>query len=257
MFQLPPSVNKPHSRPNIQTVHLLIADVSSHHSSYSPLLVLTQTCQRKATCHLYNPPLIASSLPPEILLKIILYLLFSHASALARTSKTLYIILNHELYTQCKHINWYPLSSTTNTHTLQRCLEANAPIDFHWPDGIDSGTLYLAPGWRPLRQAIDKYLVGVVKWLLAHGADPNETSEEKRLLSFREPPLALAFRRGHGSVEKALPAREMLFALCEAGADLTKVELGAAEERRLKPCDLMEVISVCIGGSEINDSGMK
>lgn len=49
-------------------------------------------------------------------------------------------------------------------------------------------------------------------------------------MSFREPPLALAFRRGYGSLEKALPAREMLFALCEAGADLTKVELGAAEE---------------------------
>jgi hypothetical protein len=138
--------------------------------------------------------------------------------------------LNHELYKQCKRINWHPLFSTTNTHTLQHCLEANAPIDFHWPDGIDDSTLYLAPGWRPLRQAIDEYRVDIVKWLLAHGADPNETSEEQQLMSFREPPLALAFRRGHGSVEKALLAREMLFDLCEAGADLIKVEVGAAEE---------------------------
>ncbi|KAM0326383.1 hypothetical protein ACHAPQ_007781 [Fusarium lateritium] len=176
------------------------------------------------------PPHSLETLPAEILLNIVPYLLFSHTSALARTSKTLYAIFNHELYKQCKHINWHPLFSTTNTQTLQRCLEVNAPIDFHWPDGIDSGTLYLAPGWRPLRQAIDEYRVDVVKWLLAHGADPNETSEEKRLMSFREPPLALAFRRGYGSIEKALPARQMLFALCEAGADLTKIELGAAEE---------------------------
>ncbi|KAH7257827.1 hypothetical protein BKA59DRAFT_508724 [Fusarium tricinctum] len=228
MFKPPSDVNKPHPRPNIQTVTSSSLDISSLVSPTALPNPHTNSMRKQSDMASLQPSL--ETLPLEILLRIIPYLLFSHASALARTSKTLYAILNHELYKQCKLINWHPLFNTTNIHTLQRCLEANAPIDFHWPHGIDSGKLYLARGWRPLRQAIAEYRVDVVKWLLAHGADPNETSEEKRLLSFREPLLALAFRRGYGSLEKALPAREMLFALCEAGADLTKVELGAAEE---------------------------
>ncbi|KAF4968189.1 hypothetical protein FSARC_4379 [Fusarium sarcochroum] len=180
--------------------------------------------------------------PPEILIKITTLLPFTAGSNLARTSKKMYRTLNRDLYKQSgKHLNWLPLfygAHVINTGTLERCLEAGAPIDHCYPEDpwfkkFTFSNLDFHPprlGWRPLRQAISEYSVEAVKWLLAHGADPNETADEVDLMPCRQLPLTLAFRRGHGRLEKSLPARAMIIALYEAGADLSMMEPGEIEE---------------------------
>ncbi|KAH7182044.1 hypothetical protein DER46DRAFT_492211 [Fusarium sp. MPI-SDFR-AT-0072] len=178
-------------------------------------------------------------LPQEILLHINKLLIFRHASRLARTSKFLYRILNKDLYKLAgKHDHWYPLyvaAATSNIATFERCLEFGAVIDSHWPlnSTLTFGhgqRLFLSLGWRPLRQAISSRQVEAVKWLVKHGADPDETFAEAVLLGLREAPLALAFRRGYGSLENVMPIRSILFALLEAGAGLDYIDEGPAEE---------------------------
>ncbi|KAF5968435.1 hypothetical protein FCOIX_11415 [Fusarium coicis] len=56
-----------------------------------------------------------------------------------------------------------------------------------------------------------------VKWLLRQGADPDETLPEAFLMSMREAPLALAFRRGQGRFQNWITCRSILFFLLEAG----------------------------------------
>ncbi|KAF5963365.1 hypothetical protein FCOIX_13878 [Fusarium coicis] len=178
-------------------------------------------------------------LPQEILLKINKLLIFRGASRLARTSKYLYRILNREIYKLAgKHDNWYPLfaaAATGNIGTLERCFENDAVVDTHWPlySTLEFGhgqRLYLTLGWRPLRQAISSRQTVVVDWLLHHGADPDETLLEAVLMRRREAPLAFAFRCGFGRFQNWITCRSILFALLEAGADLSEVEQGPADE---------------------------
>ncbi|KAF4445239.1 hypothetical protein FACUT_106 [Fusarium acutatum] len=206
----------------------------SQRSTSSTALIPTIT---KAT--MAPNPSTLERLPQEILVHINKLLIFRGASRLARTSKFLYRILNKEIYKLAgKHDHWYPLyaaAATSNIATFERCLEFGAVVDTHWPlhSTLTFGhgqRLYLTLGWRPLRQAISSRQTVAVDWLLAHGADPDETLLEAVLMRLREAPLAFAFRRGHGWLQNGIPCRSILFALLEAGADLDDVEQGMADE---------------------------
>ncbi|KAF4949413.1 hypothetical protein FGADI_8926 [Fusarium gaditjirri] len=216
-------------------------------SSEAPSSITTPPVSTVAVSPTNQPAIVSMALnpsplerlPQEILLHINKLLIFRHASHLARTSNFLYQILNKELYKLAgKHDNWYPLyiaAATSNIATFERCLEFGAVIDSHWPlnSSLTFGhgqRLYLSLGWRPLRQAISSRQVEAVKWLLRHEADPDETFAEAVLMGHRESPLSLAFRRGYGSLENAMPSRSILFALLEAGADLDDMDEGPAEE---------------------------
>ncbi|KAJ4248721.1 hypothetical protein NW762_012559 [Fusarium torreyae] len=173
--------------------------------------------------------------PPELLIQISTHLPIAASSNLARTCKKMYRTLNRDLYKRSgKHLNWLPLfygAHFNNTDTLERCLEAGAPIDRCFPETSRyKEFLFFNPGWRPLRQAISEYSVDAVRWLLDHGADPDSKADEFDQVQYRESPSALAFRRGHGRLEKSLPARDILIALYEAGADLLGMGPGEIEE---------------------------
>ncbi|KAG5744997.1 hypothetical protein H9Q69_013231 [Fusarium xylarioides] len=211
----------------------------SQSSTWSTVLVPTITMATITMTTVAPSPSTLERLPQEILLHINKLLIFRGASRLARTSKFLYLILNKEIYKLAgKHDHWYPLffaAATSNIATFERCFEYGAVIDTHWPlnSTLTFGhgqRLYLTLGWRPLRQAISSLQPVAVDWLLAHGADPDETFMEAVLMSFREAPLAFAFRRGHGSWWNRNPSRSILFTLLEAGADLADVDEGPADE---------------------------
>ncbi|EXM28881.1 Ankyrin repeat [Fusarium oxysporum f. sp. vasinfectum] len=225
-----PTSDSPSLTPSEDTAPITIPPVNA--------VAISPTNQPAIISMALNPsPL--ERLPQEIFLHINKLLIFRHASRLARTSKFVYRILNKELYKLAgKHDHWYPLyvaAATSNIATFERCLEFGAVIDSHWPlnSTLTFGhgqRLFLSLGWRPLRQAISSRQVEAVKWLLRHGADPDETFAEAVLLGLREAPLALAFRRGYGSLENVTPSRSILFALLEAGAGLDYIDEGPAEE---------------------------
>ncbi|KAF5557663.1 hypothetical protein FPHYL_7630 [Fusarium phyllophilum] len=72
-------------------------------------------------------------------------------------------------------------------------------------------------GYRTGISPISSRQTAAVNWHLLHGADPDEMLVEAVLMSMRDAPLALAFRRGHGRFQNWITCRSILFALLEAG----------------------------------------
>ncbi|KAM0434037.1 hypothetical protein ACHAPT_003981 [Fusarium lateritium] len=85
-----------------------------------------------------------------------------------------------ELYKEAgRKLNWAPLfigAMEGDLHTIERCLEAGAPIDYQWPGGQpgDWWVKKLKKGARPLHLAMAYYRADVVEWMLARGASPHQ-----------------------------------------------------------------------------------
>ncbi|RGP61242.1 hypothetical protein FLONG3_10608 [Fusarium longipes] len=169
------------------------------------------------------------ALPTELLLKIFHAMKYRAAGRLVRTSKTMYRLLNHDLYKRTENQGWFPMgfaAATNNLRTMELCLEAGATIDTHITKDVgyhrwNGDSCYLVGGWRALREALYRMHVDAVKWLLEKGADPNMTDVESEKWLIKDVPLAFAFRQGNSEGDKALRAREVCIALVRAGASMS------------------------------------
>ncbi|KAG5758020.1 hypothetical protein H9Q72_013841 [Fusarium xylarioides] len=173
------------------------------------------------------------SLPPKVLINIL-----RHASDypdqmnLSRACRKLYDMLILHIYADAgKQLEWrhmFEAAEDGNCRTLARCLEAGAPVDYRGQEDCV----------RPLQMAIAFCRPLTVKWLLAHGANPNFMRDDNEAIYATCPldaavylairpkidwdiPLRWKFKgfKAPSSNRLAQNAREMIKILRQAGAD--------------------------------------
>lgn len=135
-----------------------------------------------------------SLLPCEILLKVFSLLPpVGGGGTLVITSKFFYHTLKLELYKRAANeLGWLPLfvgAMDGNVRTLATCLKLGAPVDHQWKGNHLTSEWRFADSSRPLHVAVDHAQLSSVKWLLAKGAKPWKTLEDRR-----ESPQDLAYR---------------------------------------------------------------
>ncbi|KAF5573228.1 hypothetical protein FPCIR_14041 [Fusarium pseudocircinatum] len=175
-------------------------------------------------------------LPPELLLHILDATgNYSNKVRLFSTCKRLYNLLILSVYSEAgRQLRWLPMfdgAKRGNCHTLARCIEAGAPIDY---EDLESPFRPI----RPLQTAIGFARPLTVKWLLNHGANPNSTRDPdtasfscplaQALRSILEPGLPfqsvpyqmeLRYCKVPGRKHYVRNNREIIKALRQAGAD--------------------------------------
>lgn len=123
------------------------------------------------------PDNILTRLTPELLLEVSSYLDPFHELQLISTSKWFYNTLILDLYRQSgKKISWYPLyigALENNLDTLNRCLEAGAPLDHYFSLNANESHGWLPQGLQPLYLAVRQLNIEAVAWFLDHGVQPN------------------------------------------------------------------------------------
>ncbi|KAM5347767.1 hypothetical protein ACJ41O_007591 [Fusarium nematophilum] len=124
-----------------------------------------------------------SALPDEILLMILSRI---HPTkdglGLVVASKKLYSILILDLYRLTgEQLNWRPLflgARYGNLNTLERCLEAGAPLNCPQPEHESTEqNVWIPKGSRAIHCALMHHQLEAVKWLLAHGAKVTQTEK--------------------------------------------------------------------------------
>ncbi|KAF5644927.1 hypothetical protein F52700_2408 [Fusarium sp. NRRL 52700] len=107
-------------------------------------------------------------LPPKVLFDVVGSTNdYSDKVNLSKTCRKLYDMLILHIYSDAgRRLKWRHMLEAAedgNCRTLARCLEAGAPVDYREPEDCV----------RPLQMAIAFCRPLTVKWLLAHGANPN------------------------------------------------------------------------------------
>ncbi|KAI1018814.1 hypothetical protein LB503_005611 [Fusarium chuoi] len=171
-------------------------------------------------------------LPPKVLFDVVGSTSdYSDKINLSRTCRELYDMLILHIYSDAgERLKWrhmFEAAEDGNCRTLARCLEAGAPVDYREPENCV----------RPLQMAIAFCRPLTVKWLLAHGANPDSMRGDNQSIYATCPlgaavDLAIRPRIGWdiplrwkvkgsktpGSKRLAQNAREMIKIIRQAGA---------------------------------------
>ncbi|KAM5363413.1 hypothetical protein ACJZ2D_012054 [Fusarium nematophilum] len=129
-------------------------------------------------------------LPVEIVRSIFFHLpSIGDMARLVLTSKRLCQLLDEELYKRGKEMSCAPVflaARTNNIDTLERCRRFGLPAECIWSPSECPGVSinrFIQFGTTPLDEAVGHVRVEAVRWLLAHGADPNREKNRCRFVS--------------------------------------------------------------------------
>lgn len=167
-------------------------------------------------------------LPIELLLSLIPHLhSLRDIKNLASVSRVFHHIFGQELYKEChRRLDYLPLfigAMEGDIKLLGYFLKYGQQIDPIWTDKKIPHPMFVYPNHRPIHVAIEHGQVDTVDWLLAKGANPNQ-SENLTELDYCRTPLQICMEMASGILatnpDMNEPTQLRIFrALLKSGAD--------------------------------------